>query len=316
MKKNIVFLLAIISLVIMVGCGKEQKKSGAPEKKGIKVVTTFYPMYDFTQKIVGNNGDVSVLMSGEVEPHDYEPSAKDIAKIQEADVFVYNSKEMETWVPSVLKNIDRTKVKIVEASTGIELLSGEAEDDHDHGDEEDYEEHHHEIDPHIWLSPVLAKKASENILKGIVSADQTNQDQYKKNYQVFIDELSELDSTFKNGFEKAKNRVFVTQHAAFGYLAKEYKLEQVAIAGINPDSEPSAKALATLEKYVKEHHIGTIFVEQSGSSKVADTIAKATGAKVATLSTLESMSNEDFEAGKDYLSVMKDNYKALSQVIK
>lgn len=307
MKSKFLIFISVLTLFVFAGCSTEKENSA--EKEKLQIVTTFYPMYDFSKKVAGNQGKVSVLMSGEVEPHDYEPSAKDIAKIQEADVFVYNSKEMETWVPSVLESVDTSKVKIIEASSGIELMDEEA-------DSEEHEGHTHGADPHVWLDPVLAEKEAENIYQGLVEADSKNKTTYQKNYENFSGELHNLDKEFSEAFEGAQNNTFITQHAAFGYLASRYHLNQVAITGLTPDEEPSAKTLAELEDYVKNQGISVIYIEQSGSSKLADTIADATKAEVATLSTLETLSKKQQDEGADYLSVMRDNLKALRKSIK
>lgn len=306
MKTIKLIVMAVVSLVILAACGttKENKSNGK-----LNVVTTFYPMYDFTQNIVGDNGDVSVLLTGETEPHDYEPSAKDIAKIQDADVFVYNSKEMETWVEAVLDSIDREKTVVVEASKGIELLDTAEEDHEDH-------DHAHGVDPHIWLDPVLAQKEVATIRDGVLKADPENKESYQKNSDLFIAQLKELDQQFEAQFKSATQRDFVTQHAAFGYLAARYGLHQVSISGISPDQEPSPAELATIEDFVKEHQVKVIFTEELSSDKIAATIAKATGAELATLNTLEGLSKAQQADGENYISVMETNLAHLSKVIK
>ena len=149
MKKYIKVLVLLAVAVSLVACGKGKEESSGNDDQ-LNIVTSFYPMYDFTKNVVGDKANISILIDGGVDSHDYEPSAKDMAKIQDADVFVYNSNEMETWVESVLKNIDTSKVKVIEASEGIELLEGEDhEEEHDDHDHEE-EEHSHEYDPHVW----------------------------------------------------------------------------------------------------------------------------------------------------------------------
>lgn len=170
-KKIMGFSILLLSILFVVaGCGNKQETAKTDK---LQVVTTFYPMYDFTKNVVGDNGEVSVLMKAGTEPHDYEPSAKDIAKIADSDVFVYNSEEMETWVGSVLKNIDTKKTVVIDASKEIKLLEGsheEEDEDHDH----DHEGHSHAHDPHVWLDPVLAKEEVNAIKEGLIQADKTN----------------------------------------------------------------------------------------------------------------------------------------------
>ena len=154
-RRLIIGVTLAISAFLLASCG--QTTQSPKEKKELTVMTTFYPMYDFAKQVVGDEGEVELLIPAGTEPHDYEPSAKDLAKITDADVFVYNSKELETWVPNVIENLDTKKVSIVEASQSIQLMQGTEEEE---SGEEGHEGHNHshELDPHVWLDPVLAQK--------------------------------------------------------------------------------------------------------------------------------------------------------------
>ncbi|KRN57595.1 metal ABC transporter substrate-binding protein [Carnobacterium divergens] len=312
-KKIMGFSILLLSILFVVaGCGNKQETAKTDK---LQVVTTFYPMYDFTKNVVGDNGEVSVLMKAGTEPHDYEPSAKDIAKIADSDVFVYNSEEMETWVGSVLKNIDTKKTVVIDASKEIKLLEGsheEEDEDHDH----DHEGHSHAHDPHVWLDPVLAKEEVNAIKEGLIQADKTNKASYEKNAKTYSDKLDALNEKFEVGLKDAKNRTFVTQHAAFAYLAARYDLKQVAISGISPDQEPSPAKLAELNDFVKENNIKVIYFEETASPKIAKTLAKETGATLAVLSPIEGITKEDQDQGIDYIKVMENNLKALQETIK
>lgn len=312
-KKIMGFSILLLSILFVVaGCGNKQETAKTDK---LQVVTTFYPMYDFTKNVVGDNGEVSVLMKVGTEPHDYEPSAKDIAKIADSDVFVYNSEEMETWVGSVLKNIDTKKTVVIDASKEIKLLEGsheEEDEDHDH----DHEGHSHAHDPHVWLDPVLAKEEVNAIKEGLIQADKTNKASYEKNAKTYSDKLDALNEKFEAGLKDAKNRTFVTQHAAFAYLAARYDLKQVAISGISPDQEPSPAKLAELNDFVKENNIKVIYFEETASPKIAKTLAKETGATLAVLSPIEGITKEDQDQGIDYIKVMENNLKALQETIK
>ncbi|MBF2413570.1 zinc ABC transporter substrate-binding protein [Listeria welshimeri] len=321
MKKWSFIVVAVLTFaLVLAGCGASSDKVSGNEDK-LKIVTTFYPMYDFTKNVAGDKASIEMLIDAGTEPHDYEPSAKDIAKIEAADVFVYNSEDMETWVPSVLKSLDSKKLTVIDASKGIQLVEGtEEEEHHDHeeeGHDHDHEEaHHHEHDPHVWLSPVLAQQEVTNIQNGLTKADKTNADTYEKNAANYNDKLKALDGKFKTAFEGSKQRDFVTQHAAFQYLAKEYNLHQVAIAGLSPDQEPSPARLAELQKYVKDNNISTIYFEEVASPKVAETLANETGAKLEVLSPIEGITDKEQKKGMDYIAYMGQNLKALQKTIK
>lgn len=318
MKKQIKFIILAIATITFAACGKQQVENNSnKEAEKLSIVTSFYPMYDFTKNITQDKADVSMLIDGGVEPHDFEPSAKDMAKIQNADVFVYNSNELETWVESVLKNIDTSKVTVIEASEGITLLEGTHSHDEDEEDHEEHEEEHsHVYDPHVWLDPVLAKQEVETISHAIIDHDKSNADYYAKNTADYTKKLNELNEAFSTELKNAQNRKFVTQHTAFSYLAKEYDLEQVAISGISPDQEPTPKELKEIEDFVKSEKIEVIYTESSASPKIAKTISSATGAKLEVLNPLESLSKAEQDTGEDYISTMTKNLEALKLSIK
>lgn len=292
---------AVSSLVFfLAACGSAQETKPAGEEK-LQVVTTFYPMYDFTKHVAQDLAEVSVLVPSGTDTHGFEPSAKDVAKIQEADVFVYNSVEMETWVPSILETIDSTDIVIVDASEGIELLDG------DHG---------HEVDPHIWLDPVLAQDEVMNIKEGLVEADPENEADYTKNAEAYQVELQELDAEYAAAFENAENRLFVTQHAAFAYLAERYDLEQISIAGLSTDAEPSPSELAEMTEFIQNQNVDYIYFGKSTSSNISETLANETDTELAVLDPIEGITKEDQEAGIDYVTAMRNNLEALKLSIR
>lgn len=322
--KDILKIASLLLLLVGISaCGKQEAEK---EDGKLEIVTSFYPMYDFTKNVAKDKANVSMLIDGGVESHDYEPSAKDMAKIQNADVFVYNSNEMETWVETVLENIDTSKVKVIEASKGIELLKGseshDGEDHDEHADEEEHEGHNHDhghshaFDPHVWLDPLLVKKEVRTISDSLIEIDSKNKDYYEKNTTEYLSKLDKLNDDYVAAFEGAKSRKFVTQHTAFSYLANQYGLEQVAISGLSPDQEPTPKELKGIQDLVKKENINVIYTESSASEKIAKTIADVTGAELAVLNPMESVSKKDRENGADYLSIMAENLEALKLSIK
>ncbi|MFC0232678.1 metal ABC transporter substrate-binding protein [Vagococcus entomophilus] len=309
-KKWLGIILSVVFLLTLGACS--QKETTSNDSKKLKVVTTFYPMYDFTKNVAGNTANISMLIGANTEPHDYEPSAKDIAKIQDADVFIYNSDEMETWVPSVLKQIDTKKTTVIEASKGITLMEGSEEEEEGHS----HEGHSHAYDPHVWLDPVLAKQEVATIEKGFVKANNDQKKTYEKNADAYTKKLEALHTKYETALKDATNRNFVTQHTAFAYLAKRYNLNQMAISGLSPDQEPSAASLAKIEDYVKKNNVKIIFTEELASKKVAETVSSATGASLEVLSPIEGITEKNQAKGLDYIGVMEQNLTALQKVVK
>lgn len=307
-------LLAFSTLLLLGGLGacsnKEDQSKDSSDK--LSVVTSFYPMYDFTKHIVGDLGEVELLVAAGVEAHDYEPSAKDLKKIQDADVFVYNNENMETWVPSIESTLKEGKVSVVKATENMVLLPGNEDEEHHH-DEKEGHHHHHELDPHVWLAPSLAIKEVEEISRQLVVAYPDKKEELEKNTENYLKELNELDLKYKSNFETVKQPNFVTQHAAFGYLATEYGLNQVPIAGLSPEEEPSASRLAELKKYVKANEIKYIYFESNANDAIAKTLAKEAKVELLVLNPLEGLSKEEMKEGKDYISVMEENLQALKK---
>lgn len=311
--KTAKLLLSLIgSTTLLVACGTESSQSGSTNEvvtnesnnEKLQIVTTFYPMYDFTKNLVQDTADVSLLIPAGTESHDFEPSAKMIADIENADVLVYNSDEMETWVPSVLETIENSETVIVNASEGIDFIVSDDKDED------------HAIDPHVWLDPVLAQTEVLTIQSGLTEADPDNTDLYETNAKVYIQKLDDLNQEFETAFEGAENRSFVTQHAAFSYLAQQYDLNQIAVSGLSSGSEPSPEKLAELSVFVKENNVNYIYFEENASSKIAETLANEVGVELALLSPIEGIAQKDQDAGIDYIQLMKINLESLKKSIK
>lgn len=301
-------LLTLVGATLLLGACSSSTTPKTTDVK-LNIITTFYPMYDFTKNIVGDEGEVSLLISAGTEPHDYDPSAKDIAKISEADALVYDNENMETWVPTVMDSLKGSKVTAVKATKDLVLLPGGEEEDHDHAGED----HHHEYDPHLWLSPYRAKMLVEKITEQLSEAFPNKAAAFKTNAQAYLEKLTKLDEEYTATLKNAKQKNFVTQHTAFKYLALDYGLNQVGITGISPEAEPSPARLAELTKYIKENEIKYIYFEENASEKIAQTLATETGVELAVLNPLESLTTEELKQGADYISVMKENLTALQK---
>ena len=287
----------------------------------LKVMASFYPMYDFAVKIGGDKAEVTNMVPAGTEPHDWEPAAADIKNLEEAALFVYSGGGMEHWVEDVLASLETKKLVSVEASAGVTLRSGHIHDEEEHKGAEEHteeEEHGHDhcqFDPHVWLSPVNAKKEMENIKNAYVKADPENKDYYEKNYQTYTAEFDKLDQEYKDTLSALPNKSIVVSHEAFGYLCDAYGLTQMGIEGLSPDSEPDPARMAEIIDFVKANHVKVIFFEELVSPKVAETIAAETGAQTRVLNPLEGLSDEELKNGADYFSVMEDNLKQLKAAL-
>ncbi|MED1420521.1 metal ABC transporter substrate-binding protein [Bacillus smithii] len=297
-----VFLSLLMCSLAIAGCSNNESRSNSKDSK-LHIATTFYPMYEFTKNITKDKAQVDLLIPANVEPHDWDPSPKDIEKIQKSDLLIYNSPELETWAPDLQKSINN--VKFVNASKGISLIKGAKEEEE--GDKGSH------LDPHVWLDPVLAQKEVENITKAIVAKDPEHKAYYEKNSQAYIQQLKQLDHLYRTTLEKAPKKEFITQHTAFSYLAKEYGLKQVPISGLTPEQEPSPARLAELKKFAQKHQVKIIYFEEIASPKVAQTLANEVGAKTEVLSPLEGLTKEEQDKGLNYVKIMKRNLDSLKK---
>ncbi|MDP4171227.1 MAG: metal ABC transporter substrate-binding protein [Bacillota bacterium] len=304
--KKLIYLVVVFAFILS-GCTNGPQLKGDKIKIGQKlhIVTTFYPMYYFTKQVAGKLADVDLLIPNGAEPHDWEPTTKDLASIQDANVFIYNSRYFETWAEKVLNSVDTSHLKVVEASSGIKLKNAVGEE------QNSQQESNSSKDPHVWLSPVLAQHEIDNIAKALIETDPKNKKIYEQNAASFNAKLKDLDLLYKNNTKNAKQKEFVTQHAAFGYMASQYGLKQIPIAGLSPDVEPSLAKLQELAVLTKKKNIKIIYFEGLTSSKVAQTLADEIGAKTEVLNPLEGLTKEDQKQGLDYIGVMKKNLDKL-----
>ena len=224
---------------------------------------------------------------------------------------------MEHWADDVLASLETKRLVSAEASAGLTLRPGHSHDEEEHeGAEEHAEEEEHDrgqFDPHVWLSPVNAKKEMENIKNAYVKADPDNKDYYEDNYKTYAVRFDELDQEYKDTLSALPGKSIVVSHEAFGYLCDTYGLTQMGIAGLSPDTEPDPARMAEIIDFVKTNHVKVIFFEELVSPKVAETIAAETGARTRVLNPLEGLSDEELKNGADYFTVMEDNLKQLKR---
>lgn len=292
-------LFALAGLVILVGLlifGIYRKNNHAATTDSVSVSASFYPLYDFARNVGGSHVAVTNITPAGAEPHDYEPSAQDLVRAQKSDVFIYNGGHMEPWTDKFVKEYQQVAVK---ASNDITLHTATLDGESD------------VKDPHFWLDPVLAQQIVRNIRDGLIKADPTHAADYTKNAAAYITKLQALDHQFTTGLQSCQLHTIITSHEAFGYVAARYHFTAQAIAGLSPDSEPSAAKMAELTQLARQQNIHYIFFESLVSPRLADTIAQEVGAKTLVFDPLEGLTDEAQKQGQNYLSVQQQNLAAL-----
>jgi len=307
-KRSLCVIAGLLAALLLTGCSQRELQTNIGQEK-IQVYASIYPIYDFAQKIGRDRIDLKLVTPPGAEPHDWEPTAKSIAKMKEADVFIYNGAGFEGWVDKLVQTIDSDSLIVVDASSGVELL--EAKDHiHDHGHAQE-----HQVDPHIWLDPIRAKKQAENIKNAFIQADPANRAFYEKNYGAFSEEIESLHKQYKEVLSSVRRKEIIVSHAAFGYLAERYGLEQIPISGISPQEEPSPAKMAQITKLCRDRQVKYIFLETLASPKLAEVLANETGARTAVLNPMGGLTQQEIDAGKDYFSIMKENLEVLKKAL-
>ena len=260
----------------------------------LQVAASFYPLYYFSQQIAGDKANVLNITPAGAEPHDYEPTAQDIAQIENSKMLVLNGGGLEAWGNDIKQNLNPKNTVIVTAGEGLT-------------NQKVMENGKNIVDPHIWQSPPLAKQMVDRILAGFIQIDPANSSYYQANADALKVQLDNLDKDYKQGLANCVEKNIITSHSAFGYLAAAYGLNQVSIAGLSPDAEPSSQQLADIVKFTKANNVKYIFFESLISPKLSDTIATEIGAKTLVLNPIEGLTNDEIAQGKNYFTEMQNN---------
>jgi zinc transport system substrate-binding protein len=316
-----------IAAATTLGLGSLTACSGSSATAGntgkFDVVASFYPMAFLAEQIGGTYANVTSLTEPGQEPHDLEISAQQTARLQKSDAVLY----LKGLQPSVDNAIAQSGIKTkIDAATLTPLedhgdkVGGHAsehseEEGEQHGEEEG-EQHGEEEggkDLHVWLDPVKYAEVAKGVGAAFEKADPEHADTYKTNTEALVEKLGALDSRFENGLEDTDSKVFITTHAAFGYLAGRYGLTEEAISGLDPESEPSAARVRDLEKTAKADGVTTVFYETLVSDRTAKTLAHDAKLKTDVLDPIEGITEKS--RGDDYFAVMEANLKALRSAL-
>lgn len=330
LKRRVFFLVLGLLVLLMAGCARRPAVAPAEPvapavplvsvAPRIKVYTTFYPLYDFAKKIGGERAEVTKLLPPGVSPHHWEPDPATITELQSADVLLYNGLGLEPWLDKVIGALDSAKLLSVNTTEGIEPLRGKDVCAPDVCGPKEEEKKKKAADgelpdPHVWLDPLLALRQAERILEALVTADPGSEEYYRNNFATIKGQFEKLDAKYRETLQGRARDKFIVTHLSFAYLAQRYGLEQVGIAGLSPQAEPTAREMTNLVKLVREYGIRYIFQEPLVSPRLAQVLASETGAGILELNPLEGLSLEEIAAGQDYFSVMRENLVQLQRAL-
>ena len=311
---KIFFILALIGLfstLFFIPIGTQE--SDAIEKT--KIVTTIFPAYDFTRELSADtNADIKILIKPGTDIHSYDPTPQDIASIKEADIFVYNGGKSEEWVNKILNELNKDDTVIVRMMDSVDLK--EEDDSNIIEKESKKDQAEPDYDEHIWTSPKNVKLIADNIAQALINRTPSNTSIIQHNLENYKANLDTLDSNFRQLAKDKTGTLIVADRFPFKYFIDEYGFDYVsAFPGCSEQTEASAKTIAELIKKVEQNPQKIIFNLELSNTKITQTIAKSTGAKVLTWHSVHNVSQQDFDSGKTYLDFMRDNLANLGEAL-
>ena len=328
MKKITALLLALFMLVAaLAGCGK-QNDTNQTDK--LSIVTTIFPEYDWVREILGDkadNAEITMLLDNGVDLHSYQPTADDIVKISDCDLFIYVGGESDEWVEDALRNAANRNMKVINLLEVLgdsvkteEIVEGMQEAEHEHEDAEEHE-HEEEADEHVWLSLKNAKMLVRVISKALQELDPDNKDIYAANADAYVKKLSALDTEYQAAVDAASNKtILFGDRFPFRYLVDDYGLRYyAAFVGCSAETEAGFETISFLAKRVDEWKLPCVLTIEGAQHKIAETIVRNTTAKnqrVLTMDSMQSTTSKDVKNGTTYLSVMEKNLSVLKEALR
>lgn len=276
------------------------ERDGQGDRLG--VAASFYPLAHFAEKAGGEDVEVFMITPPGAGSHDFEPTPRDMRRVRGSALFIYNGAGLDPWAQRVAPALRDSGVRTLEMTSRFTLMSAVEEDEHDEDGHE-----HEGGDPHIWLDPLMAAEEVLLIGEELSAADPARAAIYRSRSAVYADLLRGLHKEFEEGLADCARREMIVAHDAFRYLARRYGLEVTPVVGVFSGEEPSPRRMAEITRLAREKSIRYIFFEPLSSPKVAETIARETGAEVLELNPVEGLTMEEEAQGKDYISIMRSN---------
>jgi len=292
-----VFLL-VASVAYPLGLGSDHPKA--------KIIATIFPLKEFAAAVAGEKGQVEQLIPPGAGVHTWQPRPSDLVKIVSSDLFIYIGANLEPWIKDILKEAAGKKTRIIEVAGLMDFkeFEGEREERDRHG--------HGLLDPHVWLDFEAAQKICDILADSFSSIDPAGEPYFRANAASYKARLQKLDSDYKAAFQRCAGKTFVLAgHAAFGYLAKRYGLEQVSLYGLSPDAQPSPKRLIEVTELARRLDIKVVFFESSASPDLARTLAHELGARTLVLYPGHNLTRREILEGTTFIDIMKENLRSL-----
>lgn len=309
MFRRFISVLSAAALMALL-CGCSGMESGKPKGK-LQIITTIFPAYDFARAVFGDTADITLLLSPGAESHSYDPSARDIVKIDNCDLFIYNGGESDTWVDTMLKSTSEVNtlrmMDSVEALHEEEVQNGESHEEHE---DEEYDEH-------IWTSPKNAALIVESVKSAAMQLNPEKSGFYEQRAGDYVQQINDLDKRFSELLKGEKRHFVFGDRFPLLYFFREYDLNYyAAFPGCGSETEPSAQVVAFLAEKLKDSDtVDAVFHIELSNHKLADNLANENGLPTAEFHTCHNITADDFAAGESYVSLMERNYEMLKRAI-
>ena len=304
--KRILSAILVFSLMFLVGCSSKEDKVETPKKDKLSIVCTVFPSYDFARQIIGELGEVELLLPASAESHSFNPTLSDIALVEGCDVFIYVGGEIDPWASEIVENSsnkERINLSLLEAL--------EIEEKHNH------DEHEDEVDEHVWTSISNSITICKKISEALCEKDKENEAKISLTTSEYIEKLKELKSSFETVVKNASNDTLIfADRIPFYWFTKEFSLYYVAeLSGCSSDTEPTLTALKNVIDAVKNSGTNMVLYIEGSSGSIADKVVDETGAKKRVFHSCHNVSIDEKENGETYISLMQKNLEVLKEAL-
>ncbi|SFQ13493.1 metal ABC transporter solute-binding protein, Zn/Mn family [Salibacterium halotolerans] len=337
-RQGLIYFLITAVIMIVAACGGGQVGQNASqdnadegtngesnqEQEPLQVYTTLFAWQDFTEKIGGDQVEVTNIVPAGADLHSYEPTSQTMIDMAESDLFVMNGAGMEGFAEAVNDTMEEEGIPSLEVTSSMDLreFSGGHNHSHNHshdhsgeGEESGHSHSHGSVDPHAWLDPVRAQGAVDTIKNKLIELRPEQESLFEENASELKNRLSDLDEKFSQLAESAGHNRFIVSHAAYGYWEDRYGLEQISVSGLAPSSEPSQKELRNIISTVESEGIEHVMFEQNVTSKVTEVIQNEVGAEALQLHNLSVRTEEEIQNNEDYFDLMQQNLDNLQTAL-
>ncbi|QPN65618.1 metal ABC transporter solute-binding protein, Zn/Mn family [Synechococcus sp. CBW1006] len=319
---------AISLSLLLAACGAPQQKvESSSSGAKLPVVTTFLPITLFTRAVAGDCATVTPLIPANTGPHEFQGRPSDLTALRQARVLVKNGLEMESFLDKLVASVGNSQLAVIDSSRGIATIDspeGEAEHGHEHGSDHDQgsgHEHgedkghghaHGAVNPHIWLDPLRAVQQVETIRDGLVKADPSCAEGYKRNAAAYINQLQKLNSDIAAQLKPYSGKTFIAFHDFAPYFAQRYGLKAEFLVDV-PELNPSPADLQRVAAEVRTTQLKALLSEPQEGQRSFNTLAQDLGVKIVVFNPLETGSLDSVKDPGTYLQVMRQNAAGLIQ---